>query len=177
MEEQKTSTASIALKWGAISGIISFIVTVVSNSLGFSQNTIFTSFVFIFSILLTVITLVLAMKEFRKQSNGFMGFGQGISIGSLTGAIWGLVSGGLNFIYTKFIDNTAAQQALAKAREDLESKGTMSDEQIEQAIKISSMFTNPGVAFVLSVIIGVLVGLVCSLVISAVLKKEKSIFE
>jgi hypothetical protein len=176
MEEQKTSTASIALKWGAISGIISFLITVISNSLKLSGDATMGIVSTVISIALTILTLVLAMKNFKSGNNDYMSFGQGIGIGALTGAIWGVVAGALNLVYTKFIDNSAVTQAMAKAREQWEAQG-MSDEQIEQASKWGQMMTNPGVAFVITVITGVLVGLVCSLVISAVLKKEKSIFE
>jgi uncharacterized integral membrane protein len=176
MEEQKTSTASIALKWGAISGIISFIITVITSSLKLNGDPTMGIVSTVVSIALTIVTLILAMKNFKSGNNDYMSFGQGLGIGTLTGAIWGVVAGALNLVYTKFIDNSAITQAMAKAREQWEAQG-MSDEQIEQASKWGEMMSNPGIAFVITVITGVIIGAVLSLIISAVLKKEKSIFE
>lgn len=176
--ESQTTTTRIALKWGLIAGIISIILSVATQLLGVknSENISIGFFLFLIAFAFTCLIQVLAMNDYKSQNNGFMSYSEGLGIGLLSGTIWGVVSGGFNIIYVKYIDNSEMVKQANLMRQKMEEQGA-TDAQMELNEKIISYATDPSLTFIFTVIIGFIGGLIVSLVISAILKKEKSIFE
>ncbi len=178
MENQKTSPSLIMLKWGAIGGLLSFIFTLITKYTGleddFSETLGWVST--IFTLLINVTILVLALREVRSENDGFMTYGQGLGSSALLGAIWGVIAGGFNYIYLQFIDQGVIQKQLNLARERLEEQG-LTESQIEDAEKITKMMMGPGVQFVIVVLVTILFMFILGLIVSGVLKREKSVFD
>ncbi|MGA0559049.1 DUF4199 domain-containing protein [Larkinella sp. VNQ87] len=166
--EEKPSTARLALKWGVISGVISMIFTTVVNLTGQFTH----SAVPWISLVIAVVIIVLAMREYRTLNGGFMSYGEGVSLGALLSIISALVSITYSLIYTTFIDPTIRQQIMDKAREDLENRG-MADDQIEQAMSFTEKLQSPGMQFVFGIIFAGIFGLLISLVVAAFLRRKK----
>jgi len=178
MENQKTSPSLIMLKWGAIGGLLSFIFTLITKYTGleddFSETLGWVST--IFTLVINVTILVLALREVRSENDGFMTYGQGLGSSALLGAIWGVIAGGFNYIYLQFIDQGVIQKQLDLARERLEEQG-LSESQIEDAEKITKMMMGPGIQFVIVVLVTILFMFILGLIVSGVLKREKSVFD
>jgi Protein of unknown function (DUF4199) len=178
MENQKTSPSLIMLKWGAIGGLLSFIFTLITKYTGleddFSETLGWVST--IFTLIINVTILVLALREVRSENDGFMTYGQGLGSSALLGAIWGVIAGGFNYIYLQFIDQGVIQKQLDLARERLEEQG-LTESQIEDAEKITKMMMGPGVQFVIVVLVTILFMFILGLIVSGVLKREKSVFD
>lgn len=173
----KTST-SIALKWGLISGIISFISSFFQQYSGLMDDVIEENAwlsVLIGSVL-TVTFIFLCLKEYRLENNDELSYGKGVGLSTMLGAITGLVAGIFNFIYLKFIDNGYLERQLDKLRDQWDEQG-LSSAQIEQAEKMIQMFMGPGVQMVIIVLFSIIFHVLISLVVSAVLKREKPIFD
>jgi Protein of unknown function (DUF4199) len=170
--EQQTTTARVALKFGVVTAIASIIYITILYVSGQSTNT---SLLYL-GLVITIAGMVLAMKEFKEDSNGFMSYGQGLGIGTMMSAVSGFISGVYNYIYNVFIDPTLRQQVLDKLRRDLEDKGT-DDAQIDKAISISEKFSSPGLGFAFGMIGAIIVGLVIALIVSAIMKKDKPVFD
>jgi Protein of unknown function (DUF4199) len=168
MEQQSTSTASIALKWGVVGGVASIIFTTILYVSGQATNTPLG----LLGLIISATCIFLAMKEFRTENSGFMSYGQGLGVGTLLTAVSGFMSMIFNYIYTEFIDTTIRQQILDKMRSDMEGRG-MDDIQIDQAMEMSQKFASPGFTFVFGIIGAIFIGFVISLIISAILKKNK----
>ncbi|MBA4850034.1 DUF4199 domain-containing protein [Emticicia sp. BO119] len=165
---EKPSTARIALKWGIITSVVVIIYSVVSFMTGLFKNSA-TSYI---SFLFLLVGIILALKEFKTLNNNFIGFGEGLGVGTLMSAVTGLVASIFSFAYIMFIDTTIMQQMADLQREQLESRG-MTQEQIEQAMEMVSKFTSPGMIFIFGVLGYVFFGFIFSLIVSAVLKKDK----
>ncbi|MDR6563010.1 MULTISPECIES: DUF4199 domain-containing protein [Arcicella] len=176
--ESQTTTTRIALKWGIIAGIISIILSVATQLLGLknSQDVSTGFFLFLIGLAFTCLIQVLAMNDYKSQNNGFMSYGEGLGIGLLSGVIWGVVSGGFNILYLKYIDNSEMIKQANLMRQKMEEQGA-TDAQMEVNEKIISYATDPSIGFIITVIAGFIGGLIVALIISAILKKEKSIFE
>jgi hypothetical protein len=178
MENQKMSPSLIMLKWGAIGGLLSFIFTLITKFTGleddFSETLGCVST--IFTLIINVTILVLALREVREENDGFMSYGQGLGSSTLLGAIWGVVAGGFNYIYLQFIDQGVVQKQLDLARERLEDQG-LTESQIEDAEKITKMMMGPGVQFVMVVVVTIVFMFILGLIVSGVLKREKSVFD
>lgn len=171
------TTTQNALKWGAIGGVIG----IVTNTLNYVFNWDATNssmkyipMVIGFGILIFV--LVYAMKDFKSNNEGFMKYSQGLGIGSMIGGISGLIGGIYSFIYLKFIDPTHMETVKNFQVQQFEEQGLSSD-QIEQALKFTEMFSNPGTLMAFSIIFGVIFYFLFSLVVAAVQKNEKPVFE
>ncbi len=181
MENTTESTASsslIALKYGFISGLLSFLFSTLVNVMGWAEN--FQESIGwisgIWSLHLAVTITFLCLREFREQNEGFISYGQGLGLSTLLGAIGGLVAGGFNYIYIEFIDNSVIQRQMDIAREKMEDQG-MTASQIQSAEEVTRLFMNPGMQFVIIVITGVIFNFLLGLIVSAVVKNEKPIFE
>lgn len=173
---EKPSAARVALKWGLISAVISIIYSVVMVLIGKYQDPSMNTVNFIFGLAVAVGILIYALREFRTLNNGYLSFGQGLGVGTLTSAVSGVVAGLFTFVYLKFIDPSALEKSMDIARDELERRG-MDEAQIEQAEKYTSMFTSPGAIFVFSVFGAVLIGFILSLIIAAIVRREKPVFE
>lgn len=118
--------------------------------------------------------LILAMRDFRLLNSGYMAYGEGLSIGSLTSAIAGLLSASFITFYNAVIDPTIQQRAFDMAREKMEDQGKMSDEQIDQAMEVAQKFQSPGFTFIAGVFGTLIMGFLLSLIISAFMRKTKT---
>ena len=100
-----------------------------------------------------------------------MSYGQGLGIGTLLSLVSAVVSGIFRYVWVKFVDagyNDRIQEATIKSMED---QG-LSEDQIEQALEISSNFTNPEITLVLGLFFATLIGFVLSLIVSAITKNS-----
>jgi hypothetical protein len=85
--------------------------------------------------------------------------------------------GGLfSYIYIKFVDSTMMTKIIEMQRLELE-KRNMSDEEIEQAIEMSSSFTTPEMILVMSIIGFFFTGFLISLVVAAAMRNARPEFE
>lgn len=166
------TTTSVGLRYGLLTGLVSIIF-----SFGLNITHQESSPARYISFVILIAGLVLAMKNFKLQNQGFMSFGQGIGIGTVLSAVVGLLTGIFAYVYMSFIDPEMMGRITDKMRADMEARGGVSDEQIDQAIAMSSKFTN-GPFMVLAAVLGtLLLGVLMSLVISAFVKNAQPEFE
>jgi hypothetical protein len=169
--EEKPSIARLALKWGLISGVIFMIWTTIINVAGLFTNQ---SIQWV-SLVISIVLIVMAMREYRTLDSGFMTFGEGVGLGTLLSVVSGLVSITYNLIYTNFIDPTIRQQMLDNAREQMENRG-MADQQIEQAMEFTEKIQSPGLQFLVGILFAAIFGVLISLVVAAFLRRSRPPF-
>ena len=178
LKENNQSYTFIALKWSIINGLISFLYTIITKYSGlidsFEESIGWLSSSF--SLVLTLTILVFALREFRTQNADELKYSSGLGLSTLTGAITGLISGAFNYVYLAFIDDSSTAKQLAAVREKWEEQG-LSQSQIDQAEKMTSLFMGPGVQFITLVFVSVLFFFLFGLIVSGIMKREKSIFE
>lgn len=166
------------VKWGVIGGLLGFIFSVVTQYSGlaedFSETLGWVSF--LVSFVLNVSILFLALKEIRTLQGGYMSYGEGLGSATLLGGIWGVVGGGFNYIYINFIDDTAIIRQMELARQRLEDQG-LSESQIQDAERITSMMMGPGVQFITIVMVTIFFLFLLGLVVSGIMKRDKPMFD
>lgn len=165
---EKVTTTQVALKWGFVSGVISIVLTTILYLTGLWKNQALTSA----SLVISVVLLVMAMREFKSAHQGFMTYGQGVTIGFTLMTISGVLGALFQTLYTQFIDTTIPEQIREMQIEAFEKQG-MSDEMIEKSLESMAMFSSPGVTFLMTIIGSMFVGLIFSLIVSAFMKKSK----
>ncbi len=172
MNEQP-STFRVALKWGLILGLVLVAYTLAL----YLTNTVGDTLPSLLAYPIIVVVLVLAMRDFRALNNGFMSYGEGLTVGVVTAAVSSVLSSIFSYFYTNFIDTGATERAIEKVREKYEEMG-MSDDQIETSMEMVQKMQNPVWTLVVGVFFYVLMGLIFSLIIAAIMKKEKTdVFE
>lgn len=165
---EKITTTQVALKWGFILGVISIVLSTLLYVTGLWKNPWLSSAGLVFG----VAAMVMAMKEYKDAQQGFMSYGQGVTIGFTLMAISGILGALFQSIYTQFIDTTIPDQIKDMQIEAFEKQG-MSDEMIEKSLESMASFSSPGVTFLMTIVGSLFIGLLIALVVSALMKKTK----
>ncbi|MCC9167126.1 DUF4199 domain-containing protein [Pontibacter harenae] len=172
MTENQPSVTSPAIKYGFIGGLVSIAYSAVLLVNGVDTN----SWMGTLGYIILIVAMVMAMKEFKQSDHGYMSYGQGLGIGTLVSAVFGVLSGLFMFVYATFIDPNFQQNIRDKQILDLESRG-YSDEQIEQSMGIAEMFSSPTMLVVLTIVGYIFMGFIIALIVSAIMKNKRPEFE
>jgi len=167
MEEQRAPTiAAIATKYGAIQGVISFVLFVVQALVRIKQSWVLP----VVGIIVVVVLMVLAHREFKRTHNRMMTYAQGLGSGTLLATVGTVVSSVLVFVYVKFINTGYFAAAMQLQKANLQQRG-ISGAQAEQATAMMGIVMNPVGLFVYSLISGVIVGFIIALIVSIFTQK------
>jgi hypothetical protein len=162
MEDQKApSLVKVATKYGLIDGVLGFLVFVVVAMTGITQNWLSTSV----SVLLLVVLMVLAHREFKKTHEGVMTYGQGLGIGTLLAVVASVLAAILLYIYVGYINPGYPEAALQAQRAALEQRG-VTGVQLEQGLGMVRRMLTPTGMFVSSLLSGAVIGFICALIVS-----------
>ncbi|GAB2544448.1 DUF4199 domain-containing protein [Rufibacter soli] len=172
MEEQTVTPASVGIRYGLITGFISIIYSLLLFVTGLHLNKGFSYL----AILIPIVGIVFAYRNFKNENGGFMSYGQGLGTGTILGAVSGVMSSIFSYIYIKFIDGSIMEQIRNGSIEEMEQKG-LSDEQIDNAIKITEKFSTPEMMFLFGLIGAVFMAFLISLIVAAVMKNNRPEFE
>jgi Protein of unknown function (DUF4199) len=170
------STTSIGLKYGLIFGMISIIYSISMYASGLMLNTSMGAVNGIVGLGLMIAGFVLAFREFKAATNGFMEFKEGLMICFLMSLILCSVSGLFTYVLYKFIDPELLTSMEELIRQQYEA-ANMSDEQIEQALEMSKFFRTPEFMLASALIGGLFFHMIVGLITTAAMKKTKPMFE
>jgi uncharacterized protein DUF4199 len=172
MTEPQPSVTSVALKYGFITALAGIVYSLIIMVADLGDNRLLSSLAY----LILIAGIVLAMKQYKAINHGFMSYGQGLGIGALVSAIFGLLSGVFMWIYTSFVDAGYMDRMMEKQREVMLDQG-MTDEQVDAGMAMAENFQGP-LAMIFGGLIGALVvGFLLSLIISAIMKNNRPEFE
>ncbi|MDF7812353.1 DUF4199 domain-containing protein [Hymenobacter sp. YC55] len=159
------SISAVAIRYGIITGLIWIIVDFILRVTGLSfKYSIYLSA----SLLVYIVGVVIAHRNFKQQNGGFMRYGQGVMIVIILSLVSGVMSGLFNYIYVNFIDPDYAMRMRSDMEAWLSTFSSIPEEQIDKSIadmsdeKIKSP-TQIGRAILSSAVGGVIVGLVVSI--------------
>ena len=165
--QQPPSLARIATKYGLIQGALGFLLFLIFTLTGLPQNWATT----LVSVVLLVVLIVLAHREYKRTHEGIMTYGQGLGSGTLLSVVASVLSCVLVYLYIAFINTGYPAAALQAQRSTMEQQG-MSEAQIDQAMSIAGAMLTPTGIVVTSLVSGIIVGFVISLIVSAVTKES-----
>jgi hypothetical protein len=171
MEETNTptiSTKSVGIRFGIIYGIISVAYFLIITIMGQNASQGVWSWL---SYLIIAVFVFLAHKYYKDNGNGFMTYGQGMGITFWQALISVAISSPITYIYIKFIDTGFIDMIKDKQIEAMEQRG-MSEEQIDQAMKIAGAFTSPEAILGFGLIGGLIVILIVGLIVSIFTQKK-----
>jgi hypothetical protein len=173
MEQQTTSAAAVTtrsagVRYGLIGAVIGIAYFLIISSLGLDVTQGVWAWV---RYLITIVLLVLAHKYYKDNNGGFMSYGQGIGISFWCGLVASVIGSIFTWLYVKFIDTGFIDMMKDRQLEQFEARG-MSDEQIEQAMKFSSMFMTPESFLIFGIIFGIIGTIIFGLIITIFTQKK-----
>ncbi len=169
VEVKPASTRSIGIKWGLIGSGVGIALFVVYNilKLDYTQGPL--SWL---SYVITIGFIFLAQKEYKDSGDSFMSYGQGIGVAFWYGLLSSVVSNIFTFVYLKFIDGGLIDRLKENQLKKFQEQGTMSDEQIDQAMEMTSKFMTPEIMLGFGLVIIVITALVIGLIVTIFTQKK-----
>jgi hypothetical protein len=181
MEEQKTNFWKSALYWGVISGVASIILSVLLYVINFTPSSFGKmGLTLLFSLVLFIVILVIALKSYRNSLGGAMTYGQAFKFGFFVILISTAISSLYSFIFLKFIDpeylKNVMDQFMANLEEFLLSKG-MSEDQVAKAMEEATKkpLPSPLKSAIQGFIQILIFSTIVNLIVAAILKKNPEI--
>ncbi|SHI97430.1 DUF4199 domain-containing protein [Pseudozobellia thermophila] len=173
MEDNQPKTGKIALKYGLIIGIIGIVFNLMlySQDLHYQIDIKRILFTIGLGLIFIVVGSIIGIKEFKKQNNGYVSFGEGMKIGIGMALISGIIGIIFSFVLTKVIDPEMEQKAIEYATNMMLESG-MDPEAIDKQMESQK---NPNVLWKVAggLIFNLFIGFVGSLFPALILKKQK----
>ncbi|MCX6246990.1 MAG: DUF4199 domain-containing protein [Bacteroidetes bacterium] len=170
MEEKQTSLGLHTLIYGVGTGVALIAFTLIMYVTNLYMNTTL-GYV---SFLIMMGGMVYGSLQYRKvQLKGFMTYGQAFSTNFLIGLFAVILSTIFFFFYIKYINTGLIDEILAQVRAKMEAKaGTMSQEQMDQAMSWTEKFMTPVWMIVWGFLANIFWATIFSLLIAILLRKK-----
>lgn len=164
--EQQPSLRQIGIRYGLIVALVMVVYSLILQFAGLAMNRPLGFLTYA----ILIAGMVVAHNAFKRDGDGYMTLGQGISIGMWITLVAGVISSVFSYLYLKFIDDSVIQTAMDEAITQMEERG-MPDDQIDQAMKITEKFMQPGAMMLIALVTMLILGFIISLVVSAITRK------
>lgn len=167
---------TIAMRYGGMIAAVMIVINLVQYLSGGSdpangQSTIaiLTGFL---SFVVWIGGVVLAVKAYREQLDGYLSFGEGFQVGFFTFLVISAISAVWSFLFYSFIATDFLEKTLEFMQYTLEDSGA-TDEAIDMMMGIYERVYNPLGLMLMSLLGGTIFGAIISLIIAAVMKKNR----
>jgi hypothetical protein len=168
----------LALRYGAIWGGVSILTSLIgylTKTDGSLPDTGPVKWVYTFIGLgVAVWAIATAIRTDRDQQlGGYIGLGRCVGIGTLTGLIAGAIGAVFTMIYMTVINPGFAAEMEEMMIAQWEAEG-LSEEEIDLAMSMSSLVTDPVMLSIWQTFAGAFLGLIIGLVAGLVMKRERA---
>ena len=161
-----------AMNFGAILGLSLCVVSAIFMSLGTESSNIQQWIGYI----LTIGIISWGTISFRdKHNDGFISYSKAFTSCLLITFFSSIILAFFMYLYLTFIDQSLIDQILQKAEEEMMNK-KLPDDQIEEAMKMTRMFTTPILMAFFTILINSFMGAIFGLITAAFLKRDNPNF-
>ena len=170
MEEKPRSTISNGIYYGLITGAAMIVFSLIMFLLDLYLNRAVNWIGYVF----LVAGMIWGTLELRnKYSNGYLTYGRAFGSCFWIGIFAGILASVYLFLFVQFIHPGFINELLDQMREKLiTSSPEMSEEQIEQAVSMSSKFMSPVMMTLWGLVAYAAISAVIGLILAIFLKKE-----
>ncbi len=171
MEEKPRSVISNGIYFGLITGAVLIVFSLIMflTDLYLNKAVSWIGYIFL------IAGMIYGTLEFRKKySNGFLSYGKAFSSCFWIGLFAGILATIYFYIFIQFIHPGFINELLDQIRANiLTSKPDMSEEEVEQAVSMSSKFMSPVVMTLWGLAAYAIMSAIFALIIAIFLKKEE----
>jgi hypothetical protein len=161
---------NLAIEYGTYIGIAAIVYFFVINFMGLSTN----KSIGAISYLLLLGGLFLVVKKVKEvRFNGVITFGQAYGVAFKSAVFASILVGIFTYMFYQFIDPDAINQILEVSEQEMYKQGQLSEEQIEQSLKLVAKFTTPVPLAVTTFFSYTIIGALLALIPSAILRTKK----
>jgi hypothetical protein len=172
---EKRSQVKVAMNYGAMYGLSAAVVYFIFYFAGADFQAKAPQYI---SYILLIVFLVMGTKSYRDQDlAGYITYGRSLGTGVLIGIFGGIITGFSTVLMLTVIDPTLVEKIITKAQEQMVEKGTMTDDQIEIAMKWTRKMMSPVFLFLFSIVGAAFLSFVFSLITSIFTRKEQTPFQ
>ncbi len=164
----QVTTRSVGVRFGLIAALIGIAYFLVLNVAGIDTTQGFWNWL-TYAITLTLV--ILAHKQFKEKGDGYMSYGQGIGVAFWMAVVSSVISSIFTYIYIKFIDTGFLELVKDRQIEAMQQKG-MSDEQIDQGMKMAAMFMTPEAMLIMILLGGIVATIIIALIVTIFTQKK-----
>lgn len=166
METQDNSKRkNVMINYGLLLAFFSILVSVINFAFGNAYEPHWS--INVITLIAMVVAIVLGIKEYKKQNNGFLSLGQGLKIGVGIALISAIISAIYIFIFAKFIEPNFVDNIIELQRQKFLEDPNMSEEMIDTIGKNTKDYFYAytiGSILIFSIFLGFVVSLIASLV-------------
>ena len=173
MEENSThvTPGKHAVTYGVILGVILVLISLIMYVTGMALEGV--QWPMYLYYLIFPITLILAIKSYKKENGGFLSLGEALKVGVAGAVISGIIFLIYNLLFNYVIEPTWAEQVSEATREQLLQQGNMTEEQVNQTMEFMSWGSNPLIGGALWLAMSAFFGLIYSLIAGAIMKQNR----
>lgn len=173
MEENSThvTPGKHAVTYGVILGVILVLISLIMYVTGMALEGV--QWPMYLYYLIFPITLILAIKSYKKENGGFLSLGEALKVGVAAAVISGIIFLIYNLLFNYVIEPTWAEQVSEATREQLLQQGNMTEEQVNQTMEFMSWGSNPLIGGALWLAMSAFFGLIYSLIAGAIMKQNR----
>jgi len=172
--EKKPSLIQHTMTWGAITGIVLIVYSLV---LYMAHQTFNQAFGYLSYILLIAGIIIGSIAYRDKVLEGFISYKDAFLTGLLITIFAGIISSFFTFILIRYIDPALVEQSITQAEEKMINRGVMSEDQIELALEKTREMMGSPVMFIIGLLSFAFIGTIISLITAAIVKKERTPFD
>jgi uncharacterized membrane protein YeaQ/YmgE (transglycosylase-associated protein family) len=174
METNTTSTKA-GLKYGVYGGIALLLFSLVTYVSGIAEptNPEPPTIIKYLPLLIMATVMVLGIKFFKENNEGFLSIGEGIVTAIVAGLIMSLISMIWLVVYFYIIDPTGLETLRENIFQMTVEKGSATAEQLEAAKGFMDMMTSIPAMLIISLIYSTIIGLIVGLIASLVMKNNR----
>lgn len=167
--EDQTKPSSQSLMYGVIYGLLSSIVLYLSYKIGYTTGGITTLFGFI----LAAVSVLLSINLYKNSNSGQLTIANALFIGLMIGLIGGVIYAVYVYLHYDMVDTTTMAEQLKIAEEQMKQQSPqLTEEQMEQALKISAIVSSPASLAVLKFIGALFETFIVALLIGLIKKSD-----
>ena len=164
--EEKLTIGKVGVRYGIYLTLVSIIYSLILQIIGQAAN----QKLGYISLIFLVAALVLAHNEYKK-SNEFMSYGEGFKISLIIVSISSVIGSIFTYIYVKFVDSSMLETIRQTQEMQMEKRG-MSEDQIQQAMKIAGKFSTPEMILIFGIIGAIFFGIIIALIVTIFTRKS-----
>ena len=169
----KCTLMNNSIKYGLYTGVAMVLLSLLFYALDIKA----TSWPQYISIGVLLVGIILGTLAFRdKCSGGFISYGRSLGSGVMISLIAGIILAIYTYLNVAFLNPEMMEQMIGVAEENMMQQG-LSDDQIDQAMSMTTMFMTPTFIALTGLFSMVLWGTLFSLLASIFVKKENKNFE
>ncbi|GFD75106.1 hypothetical protein KUL113_45260 [Tenacibaculum sp. KUL113] len=168
--ENQTNSKNIILNYGLYLGIIGVFIHLVFYATGTLIK--FGWLNGIISFLAMIALIILGIKKFKTDNNGFLTFGQALKVGVGIAVISAVISTIYTLIFTNIIEPDFQAQMMEIQKQGWIDAG-MTDEQVEASEAMAEKFNSPVITAPLALVISAFFGFIISAIGGAIMKKTE----